>query len=283
MVAVPADEEGPLDDYHTSGWYPSNNNGRTTYAALPPTDEPDFDTKTGKLLPGHQMPVLPYDSNTGELRPEYRHAYDPNTGQLLPGSVPYQYPTPDGRPNYDTSTGELLPGRVPPPDLYDENTGLLKPEYAYAAQNAYTDPYDHYQRPGAYLPPVPQVVNDAMTDASTAAAMDTLKEAMATAGAIAKLGASEALKNPADLIKSWEKTVAGSGMPKHLQSAMEKVIKDASASAQKAGGGGAMSMAELEREGLRERIAEARKEASEWEKRVNKIARGNRKVVLGSG
>ena len=129
------------------------------------------------------------------------------------------------------------------------------------------------------------------TEAGTAAAMDTLKEAMATAGAIAKLGASEALKNPKEILKQWDKAVAGSGMPKHLQSAMEKVIRDVgvgssssggSGSGKKSGGGGPMSMAELEREGLRERVVEARREAVEWEKRLNKVVRGNRKAVLGS-
>jgi hypothetical protein len=43
-----------------------------------------------------------------------------------------------------------------------------------------------------------------------------------------------------------------------------------------------MSMADLEREGMRERVAEAKREAGEWEKRVNKVVRGNRKMVLGS-
>ena len=120
---------------------------------------------------------------------------------------------------------------------------------------------------------------------TTAAAMDTLKEAMATAGAIAKLGASEALRDPREVLKQWDRAVAGSGMPKGLQSAMEKVIRDVgggSGSGSGKKGSMPMSMAELEREGLRERVGEARREAAEWERRLNKVVRGNRKAVMGS-
>jgi hypothetical protein len=117
---------------------------------------------------------------------------------------------------------------------------------------------------------------------NTAAAMDTLKEAMATAGAIAKLGASEALKNPAELLKSWDKAMAGSSNPKNLQSALEKVVRDVGGVGKGKGSGGAMSVAELEVESAKERAQMARRETVEWEKKVNKMVRANRKLVLGN-
>jgi hypothetical protein len=150
-------------------------------------------------------------------------------------------------------------------------------------------------RPELNLPPpsphVPTPSSAATsTDANTVAAMDTLKEAMAAAGAIAKLGASEGLKSPAEILKSWDKAMAATpgGSPKNLQIALEKAVKREAEATAKSGrsaaaaAGGAMSVADLEREGLRERVAEAKRDAVEWEKRFNKVVRGNRKMVLGN-
>jgi hypothetical protein len=133
--------------------------------------------------------------------------------------------------------------------------------------------------------PVPAYSSPSMTatDTTTTAAMDTLREAMATASSIAKLGASEALKDPAAILKSWDRAMAagrGTGNSKELQSALEKVVRDV-ASAGGRGTGGAMSVGDLERDGVVERLGEARREALEWERRFNKAVRGNRKAALG--
>ncbi|KIW04239.1 uncharacterized protein PV09_04545 [Verruconis gallopava] len=119
-----------------------------------------------------------------------------------------------------------------------------------------------------------------VTEANTAAAMDTLKEAMATAGLIAKLGANEELKS-SEAQKSKEKaTGAAAGNHKNLHTTLEKAGRREGGGTKAAGA--AMSMADLERESLRERIAEAKRDAADWEKRFNKLVRANRKLVLGN-
>jgi hypothetical protein len=227
---------------------------------------------------------------------EYVNKFVPRSFDPHPTSVAVP-PTEDDVDNWGLPTNGAAPGwnsrRLP---IHTSGQTLeVTPQLladASAAAGLAPRPELNLLPPSAHLPLPHHTVSSssssspsqALSNANTAAAMDTFEEAMATAGAIAKLGANEALKSPADILRSGDKAMASaapSGSPKNLQLALEKAVKREAGVGSGSGRAAAMSMAELEREGLRERVAESKRENAEWERKVNKVMRINRKMVLG--
>lgn len=125
------------------------------------------------------------------------------------------------------------------------------------------------------LPMTITVPKDATAEQTSLAAMETLKEAMATAGAIAKLGSKG---NPgeagglshSEIVRGWDRALASGAV--EGMSRESRVIGVGLSGGAGDGGVGARSE-------MQGRLGEAMREAADWEKKVNSRVRANRKAA----